>query len=233
MRPVFQVIDQQETRHGELVLRRRTVLSLGGREVWEVMLGGQLLMSSLVHDSERALANLALDELGSRARTVLVGGLGLGYTAREVLARPQVERLVVAELLPTIIGWHRLGLVPLGDELCGAARCELRQVDFFEMMAAPPPNGVLWDAILLDIDHSPRALLQDSPAAFYQRDGLARMAAHVAPGGVFALWSADPVEDAFLEELEAVFARVRTEEIRFDNPMLDREDHNTIYLARA
>ena len=163
---------------------------------------------------------------------MLVGGLGLGYTAREVLACTDVQRLVVIELLDGILDWQRNDLVPHSQELRDDERCELRRGDFFAAMSGPPVPGETWDAILLDIDHAPSALLRGSPAEFYQRGGLRRLAEHLAPSGVFAVWSADTVDDDFVGELRAVFADVRAEEITFGNPMLDREDTNVIYVAQ-
>lgn len=229
----FQVLDHRSTDLGDLVLRRRGVISLGGHVVWEVMLDGRLLMSSLVNDSERALARLGLDEHGPGPCSVLVGGLGLGFTAREVLTRPEVRRLVVVELLDAILQWHQDDLVPHSGELRDDHRCELRHGDFFAVVSATPDPDQLWDAILLDIDHSPSVLLRGSPAEFYRRGGLARLADHLVPGGVFALWSADPVDNDFLSLLGGVFAAVRAEQITFLNPMLDREDTNVIYIARS
>lgn len=226
----FQVLDDRSTDLGDLLLRRRTVLSLGGRPVWEITLDGRLLMSSLVNDSERALAHLGLDELGERPCSVLVGGLGLGSTAREVLRRPEVRRLVVIELLEPILDWHRRGLVPDSAALTDDERCELRPGDFFAAMAATPTEP--WDAILVDIDHSPSALLRGSPPEFYRRRGLRRLAEHLATDGVFALWSADPVDQDFLTELRAVFTGVRAENIAFHNPLFDHQDCNVIYVAR-
>lgn len=226
----FQVLDHRSTDLGDLLLRRRDVLSLGGRPVWEITLDGRLLMSSLVNDSERALAHLGLDELGGRPCSVLVGGLGLGATAREVLSRPEVRRLVVIELLEPVLDWHRRGLVPDSEKLQDDQRCKLRLGDFFAAMAATPTER--WDAILLDIDHSPGVLLRGSPAEFYRRSGLQRLAEHLAPDGVFALWSADPADQDFLTELCAVFTEVRACDLVFDNPMFDTPDHNVVYVAR-
>lgn len=228
----LQILDDQDTDLGVLMLRRRAVLSMGGRPVWEITLDGRLLMSSLVNDSERALARLGLAELDGRPCSVLVGGLGLGYTAREALSRSEVQRVVVIELLDAILDWHRRDLVPHSEELRADERCELRHGDFFATMAAPPDSEKPWDAILLDIDHAPNALLRGSPAEFYRRDGLRRLTNHLAPGGVFAVWSAEPADAAFLRELDAVFDNVRAEEIVFPNPLLDRDETNVVYIAR-
>jgi len=235
----FEILDQRPTPMGELTLRRRSVLALEGREIHEVVLGDAFLMSSLFTESERALARLGLDELeGREDLDVAVGGLGLGYTALAALERPAVGSLVVVEAMGAVIDWHRCGLVPLGPELCGDSRCRFVHGDFFAL-ASNPEQGFDWerpgtrfDAVLLDIDHSPSKLLHPGHAPFYRPEGLQRLAGQIAPGGVFALWSDDPPDPAFLAALEEVFENARAETVRFDNPLLERESSSTVYLAR-
>ena len=84
-RPFIEELDYRKTRMGDLVLQRRHILSLGGRDVYEVKLGDEYLMSSLFHESEVMLARLGLGALEGRAWDVVVGGLGLGYTAAAAL----------------------------------------------------------------------------------------------------------------------------------------------------
>ena len=235
---MFEELDYSRTSLGELILRRRTVPAMGDACLYEVKLDGEFLMSSIVNESEIALADFAMAELGGADCSVLVGGLGLGYTAKAVLEFDNVQTLVVAEYLPEVIGWHERGLVPLGDELTGDPRCQFVHADFFSLVdtgfdmgpAASVPS--IYDAILVDIDHSPRFLLEPHHAAFYDPPGVQRMAGHVAPGGVFALWSVDPPDAAFLAALGAAFQTVRTESVEFFNPVVDSADTNTIYIAR-
>src|SRR5436190_18602915 len=120
----FEELDYRQTPIGELSLRRRTQLSLG-IEVLEVKLGDEFLMSSLFTAGEIALADLALERLGEGAFDIVVGGLGLGYTAAAVLAHESVASLIVIDALEPVIGWHRKGLLPLGAGLTADARCEL------------------------------------------------------------------------------------------------------------
>ena len=119
----FEELDYQETELGGLSLRRRGILSLGGMEVYEIQLGDAFLMSSLFTEVEVALADLGLAELDNAALDVVVGGLGLGYTARAALRNPAVRSLLVIEALPPVIDWHRRGLVPLGIQLTADPRC--------------------------------------------------------------------------------------------------------------
>ena len=231
----FEELDFRRTSIGELSLRRRTELSLGV-VVYEVKLGDEYLMSSLFTEGEIALATLALRRLPGSA-DVVVGGLGLGYTARAVLQQPDVASLLVIEAIPEVIEWHRRGLVPLGAELSPDPRCRFLAGDFFALARSdhldPEAPGRRFDAILVDIDHSPRAVLHPSHAAFYDRTGLARLAAHLKPSGVFALWSNDSPDAAFGDELAAVFDRVEAHVVRFDNPLQNRDATNTVYVARA
>jgi spermidine synthase len=234
----FEELDYRQTPLGELTLRRRRVLSLGGVDVFEVKLGDAFLMSSLFHEVEVALADLGLGALDAGEWDVVVGGLGLGYTAVAALAHASVRSLVVVEALDAVIDWHRRGLVPLGAKLTGDPRCRLVQGDFFAMAGSrdgfdPGQPGRKFDAVLLDVDHSPRNLLHPRHAAFYKPDGLRALAAHLHPGGVFALWSDDPPDGDFLRALDAVFGNSTAHVVKFANPLLDCESASTVYVARA
>ncbi|MHC4821139.1 MAG: polyamine aminopropyltransferase, partial [Planctomycetota bacterium] len=172
--PAYRELDFQETPYGELVLRTRPSPGADGETVWEVKLNDEFLMSSLVHRSESELAERGLEGLGDELE-VVVGGLGLGYTARAALDVPGVRTVAVVELFEPVIRWHREGLVPEGEALTADPRCRFVQGDFFAMAAAdgfdPDAPGRTFDAVLLDIDHSPRALLQSGHAPFYEADG--------------------------------------------------------------
>jgi spermidine synthase len=234
----FAILDCRPTPLGELMLRRRRILTLDGVEVFEVKLGEAFLMSSLFHEVEVALANLGLAPLDAPALDVVVGGLGLGYTAVAALQHPTVRSLLVIEALDPVIDWHNQGLVPLGATLTCDARCRFIHGDFFALAAAPEQGfdpaqpGRRFHAVLLDIDHSPRSLLHPRHGAFYQPDGLRRLAAHLQPGGVFALWSDDPPDQEFLQNLDEVFVNSQPHVVKFHNPLLDRDSASTVYVAR-
>jgi spermidine synthase len=235
----FEELDFRETRLGDLMLRRRRILSLEGVEVFEIKLGDSFLMSSLFHEVEVALANLGLAELEGAGWDVAVGGLGLGYTAAAALENPSVRSLVVVDALSEVIEWHRSGLVPLGAALTADPRCRFVHGDFFDLVEAPDPGldpdhpGRLLHAILLDIDHSPRRLLHPRNAALYEPAGLRRLARHLHPGGIFAMWSDDPPDDAFHEALHAVFGEARAHVVTFHNPLLECDCASTVYVARS
>jgi spermidine synthase len=224
----FEELDWQETPMGELSLRRR-LEPLVGVDVYEVKLGDEYLMSSLFTLAEEELARLGLDAAAGTALNVLVGGLGLGYTAVTALDDARVASLAVVDALPAVISWHERGLLPVASRLVGDPRTRLVEGDFFAWMREAP--GELYDVILLDVDHSPRHQLNPSHADLYTVPGLRRLAAHLAQGGVFALWSDDPPDDAFMADLEQVFASARAQVVRFDNPLTGGVSANTVYVA--
>ena len=157
---------------GEIVLRRRWEPTLHV-DVYEVKLGDEFLMSSLFTVSEIALATLGLaacpDTDAGSGIDVVVGGLGLGYTAGAVLEDTRVASLTVIEALPEVVGWHEDHLLPFALGLTRDPRCRLVQGDFFAMVAGDTGLGAdaadRWHAILVDIDHTPRHHLHAEPRA--------------------------------------------------------------------
>lgn len=127
-----QELGYQQTPLGDLTLRRRLEPLLRNQEVFEVKLGGDYLMSSLFTEAERQLASLGLAPLAGEL-DVVIGGLGLGYTAAEALKNKAVSRLLVIDLFQAVIDWHQAGLVPMAEVLTNDPRCELRQGDFFAL----------------------------------------------------------------------------------------------------
>lgn len=227
---LIEELDYRPTPMGPLVLRRRWVAALD-RDVVEVILGEEHLMSSLFTEGESELARLGLARVSGGALRVLVGGLGLGYTARAVLADPRVARLEVVDALAPVIEWHREGLVPLGDSLGADPRCTLIHADFFGWFDTPRAPAERYDAVLLDIDHSPDQLLDPAHARFYTADGLGRLKEALAPGGVFALWSDAAPDPVFTDLLRQVFGSAGAEVVAFDNPVAGGQSTCTIYLA--
>jgi len=233
----FEELDFRPTPIGDLSLRRRRELSLGV-DVYEIKLGDEFLMSSLFTVSEIALARLGLDALPGTDLDVVVGGLGLGFTARAVLEHARVRSLVVIEVFSEVIGWHERGLLPFGTRLTSDPRCRLVQGDFFAFAFAaqgfdPEDPGRHFHAILVDIDHSPRHVLHPSHAALNRPEGLRRLANHLHPGGVFALWSNDPPDEAFSVALAETFATSAAHVVTFHNPLQQRDAGSTVYVART
>ena len=236
MNVFFEELDYCPTPIGALSLRRRRELKLGV-DVIEIKLGEEYLMSSLFTASEIALARLGLAGLGGDKLDVVVGGLGLGYTANAVLEHERVASLVVVEALEAVIDWHEKGLLPLGNALTADERCRIVHGDFFALAASEAgldgdTPGRRFDAILVDIDHSPNFLLDPQNDAFYQPEGLRRLAAHIRPGGVFGLWSDERPDEAFTARLSSVFDDARAEPVTFHNPLQDKPFTQTVYLGK-
>ncbi|MGE3172090.1 MAG: spermidine synthase [Planctomycetota bacterium] len=236
MSSAFEELDYRATALGELILRRRRPVGEPDQWVYEVKLDGRFLMSSLVSDSERELATRALAALGGDGLRVLVGGLGLGWTANTVLADARVTALDVVELLPEVIAWHERGLVPLGAALCGDPRCRLVEGDCLRLLQRPPgtaPLGAGYDALLLDIDDAPDNLLDPAHAGFYTPDGLRAARAWLRPGGVFALWTNVAQSAEVLARLRAAFPSAEAIDVGFENPLLGEPEVNALYFARG
>ncbi len=234
----FEEIDYQQTPLGEISLRRRAEPRLDGEILYEVKLGDEFLMSSLFTEAEIQLARLGLAALEGADFDVIVGGLGLGYTAVAALENPSVSSLSVIDIMQPVIDWHRKGLVPLGKQLVADRRCTLIHADFFELAASsdgsfdPDNPRKRVHAILLDIDHSPSHWLNPGNKSFYTRQGLENLANKLLPGGIFGLWSNDPPETEFTDLLNSVFNSSESHIVRFPNPYTRGESSNTVYLAR-
>jgi spermidine synthase len=238
MKVEFEELDFQETPLGDISLRRRSELRLAGKIVYEVKLGDEFLMSSLFTEAEIQLAKLGLAALEGSNLDIVVGGLGLGYTAAAALEDPSVGSLTVVEVMEAVIDWHRRGLVPLGKELVSDPRCTLVHADFFAL-AALPDGGFnaaaparLVHAVLLDIDHSPSHWLNPGNSAFYTAPALENLADKLHPGGIFGLWSNDPPDAEFTRLLDRVFQSSESHIVSFPNPYTGGESSSTIYVAR-
>lgn len=234
----LQELDWQPTPMGDITLRRRWDAGLG-IDVYEVKLGDEYLMSSLFPVAEIELARLGLAAVAGDALDVVVGGLGLGYTARTALEDQRVGRLHVIEAVESVIAWQQRGLLPGAAELTGDPRTTLVHADFFALVDGPGFAGSddgapeRWHAILLDIDHTPEHLLDDGHADFYRADGLRRLAGWLHPGGVFALWSDAAPDPGFLDVLGSVFVDAVAHVVEFPNHLTGGTSANTVYVART
>jgi spermidine synthase len=236
MSAYFEELDFRPTPMGVLSLRRRKQLSTG-IDIFEIKLGDEFLMSSQFTAAEIELARLGLAALSPRENLdVVVGGLGLGYTAQAVLENFAVRSLIVVDALSEVIEWHQQGLLPLGKQFTGDPRCRLARGDFFALSDSPEGfdsgnPGRRFDAVLVDIDHSPTNLLHPRHAALYTEQGLARLSRHLHPGGVFALWSNDPPDDAFSAVLSGAFATSAAHVVTFADSYGEHAATNTVYVA--
>lgn len=222
------VLAYEKSPIGMICLRRRELVSAPGTIITEITVDHELLMSSYHTASERALASCTLDRHAGSELRVLVGGLGLGYTAQEALHCPRVAKVDVVEYLPQVVDWMRAGLVPLSEELCGDDRCEVIQGDVYAMLAAEAERR--YDLILIDVDHSPDERLGEENAAFYTEPGLQRAKQHLAPGGILSVWSyaeSSPFERA----LRGVFPRVELVPVNFENEVAEESETNWLFLG--
>jgi spermidine synthase len=230
-KPLFEIVDSRATPIGVLELRRRELPARPGLVLTEITIDGDMLMSTLSTVSERALSThaLAMHEGGDGLR-VLVGGLGLGYTAHVALQDARVARVRVVDRLPAVIGWLREGLLPLSPELNGDSRLEVCEGDVYAELLAPG-NGA-YDLVLIDVDHSPTALLDPASEPFYTWQGQRQVIEHLAPAGVLAVWSSGD-DHEFAAVLEEVYEVARRERIRWINDLIaDEEIEEILFLAR-
>jgi len=230
----FAELAWQDTPLGIVSLRRRLEPKLDV-DVYEVKLNDDFLMSSLFTVVEIELAHLGLAEVSGDELDVLVGGLGLGYTAQAALTHPRVRSLTVVEAFEAVIDWHQRGMLPVSGSLTADPRTQLLNDDFFAMMRRAPEADRRGDggyhAILVDIDHSPRHVLDPSHAEFYTSEGLRHLDRHLAPGGVFALWSDDPPDEEFMTALAEVFSTCTAHVVTFHNPLTGGESASSVYVA--
>ncbi len=230
---LFEELDRRATPMGEISLRRRLdpVLQV---DVFEAMLGEEHLMSSLFTVAEIELSRLGLAALEGSELDIVVGGLGLGYTATAALDDPRVRSVHVVEALPEVIGWHEAGLLPESARLTEDPRCHLVQGDFFALIreagSLGTGRGASVHGIFLDVDHTPHHLLHPSHADLYTEAGLARLRARLHPGGVFALWSDRP-DEAFLAVAQTTFGRCDEHVVTFPNHHTGRDASNAVYVA--
>jgi spermidine synthase len=209
-------------RLGETVLRRR--LTDGAVEL---RVNGVFVMDTVETGSERALARTALAAVDN-PRDVLVGGLGLGITADEVLADHRVRRLVVVEVEEAVLGWLRSGVVPHGPTLLADDRVTVVLADVHQAVDEAP--GSAYDVVLMDVDNGPGYLVHEQNADLYTAPFLSRLRRLVRPGGAVVVWSASPapaLERAMIVVFDDV--TVRQHEVRLQ----EREEAYWLYLARV
>lgn len=217
-------VARAETERGEVVLRRRT--SELGSDAIELRVNGIFVMDTVETASEIELAAAAL-ELVPDPRDVVVGGLGLGFTAQRVLADPRVERVVVVEIEESLVEWMRNGTIPHGPALLADQRIRIVNADL--LMAIAEARST-YDLILLDVDNGPGYLVHDDNARVYEQSFLRRCGDLLNPGGVLVIWSAAAAPE-LLSAMRAVFGTV--EERANDVLLQARPETYYLYVARA
>lgn len=224
----FEILAYESTPLGLLCLRRRELLSQPGTVITEITLEHELLMSSYNTVSERALADEALARHSGGDLSVLVGGLGLGYTASQALQSERVRRVDVIEFLPEVVGFLQDGLVPLSAELLADPRFAVRHGDVYATLRGKAHDP--WDLILIDVDHSPDEQLGTENESFYTERGLRAAKEHLAPGGVLAVWSYAE-SSPFVDALRATFASVLCVPVTTVNELVDEEQTDWLFVA--
>lgn len=192
----WQTLDAVETEEGRLELRQRA------ESDFVITVGGRVLMNSVAHRSEEAVAEIACERIAGRPRPrMLIGGLGMGYTLRAALDHlPRGARVVVAEINPVIVRWCRGPLAGLTDRAVADPRVKVEVRDAAELIAEAGREREerRFDAIILDLYEGPREATQARDDPFYGPEALRRTREALAPGGVFAVWSED--HDAAFEK---------------------------------
>jgi spermidine synthase len=227
--PYFEVIAYETTDLGVLCLRRRELLAEPGTIVTEVTLNHEFLMSSYLTASEKALSETALKLHSGSELRVLVGGLGLGYTAQAALSSERVTTCEVVEYLPQVIGWLEQGLIPLADELNAERRLRVSQGDVYQRLAGTPSDR--FDLILIDVDHSPDDNLASANGRFYTIDGLQAAKQHLAEDGLLGVWSYAE-SSPFVDALHEVFREVHVEQVTVFNNLVKEEQTDWLFFGR-
>lgn len=227
----LEMLDHADTPIGTLYLGRRPGPP-GVEWVYEIQISGNLLMSSLNNISERALSSVGLElHTGTGPLRVLIGGLGLGYTAEAALESDRVSLVRVIEKMPFVTGWLKDGLLPLSSLFNNDKRVEIVQADAYEILLGPATE--LYDLILVDVDHSPGDRLAEDDGHFYSETGQRLVAKHLAPGGVLGVWSAWD-DEPFTEVLQTVYGKTKREYVDWDDAESEGNAfHNTLFFASA
>ena len=221
-------VARAESPRGEVVLRERHDPEAwpNASAVLELRVNGVFVMDTVETSSEKGLATVALKQV-EHPRSVLVGGLGLGFTVHEVLSDPRVERVSVVEIEDALVGWMRDGTVPHGPAYLADERLNVVVADIRTAMAEATPEA--YDLVLLDVDNGPGFLVHDGNAEVYQRDFLEQAAAAVRPGGALVVWSS--AESPPLQrEMHEVFGNAVA--VPYDVALQSRDEQYWVYLSR-
>ncbi|MFI0450052.1 spermidine synthase [Actinomadura sp. 6N118] len=208
-------IERAHGRSGELVLRR------AGAH-YEIISNGVFLMDTRNGESERLLVRAATAGLQPPV-SLLIGGLGVGFSLAEAAALPGVAAVTVVEIEPAVIGWHATHLRPFSAEALDDPRVHVVNADLLDHLRGSSGRH---DAICLDIDNGPEWTVTPANAGLYGDDGLALLTSRLTGHGVLAVWSAGAAP-AFEARLRARFAEVETRPVP-----VPRGEPDVVYLAR-
>lgn len=217
---MYETVARSTSPRGEVVVRRRD------DETLELRVNGMFVMGTAENSTERRLAQAAL-RLTSDPRRVLVGGLGLGTTLRELLADPRIEQVVVAEVEPVVVDWMRDGTLP-GADLLTDSRVSIHVDDVRRVVAATESRSV--DAVLLDVDNGPDYLVYDANAPIYQIEFLRDCRRVLRERGALAVWSSTPSAQ-LAEAVTTVFGDCNSEKVPVD--LQGRAEHYWLFTAAS
>lgn len=185
------------------------------------------LMNTRVSGSEKALAELACQNLGSQAR-VLVGGLGMGFTLAAALTAVEADaEVLVAELVPEVVDWNRNIMGEAAGHPLKDCRSRVYVGDVAEVIKDETQG---FDAILLDVDNGPEAMIRRENDWLYSIPGLEAMRRSLRPKGVLAVWSAGP-DTLFKARLKHAGFRVEEKIVRPHRP--GKGSRHYIWLGTA
>ncbi|MFC4504037.1 MULTISPECIES: spermidine synthase [Streptomyces] len=200
-----EVLDRREGPYGEVVLRRHG-------ELLQIIANGCFLMDTSDGRSERLLVDAALGALpGDReAPDLLIGGLGVGFSLVHAVGS-RWGRITVVERERAVVDWHRDGpLAAISGRSLADPRTDVVEADLLDHLRETSDT---FDAVCLDIDNGPGWTVTEGNESLYSPAGLAGCARVLRPGGVLAVWSAQPSPEFEGTLRNAGFQRVRTEEI--------------------
>ena len=215
-------VARAESERGEIVLRRR--IEERAADALELRVNGVFVMDTRETTSETAMAAAAL-ELVENPRRVVVGGLGLGFTAQRVLADHRVELVKVVEIEQSLIDWMRSGTIPHGPALLADRRLHVVDADIVVAVAEALST---YDLVLLDVDNGPGHLVYATNERVYQREFLAATRSIIDPGGALVVWSANPAPE-LAETMEQVFGNCT--EHPYDVLLQERPEQYLLYVS--
>ena len=173
---------------------------------YAIRMDGQTLMNSALAASELLLGELAVARLANQpAPSILIGGLGLGFSLQSVLAKAPAAKVHVAELIPQVVEWNRKFLTDLNGKLVDDSRVTVFTDDVWNVLTHTASDR--YDALLLDIDNGPTAMVQQPNARLYKLSGIQLLFTALKPGGRAAIWSA-ALDHPFADRLASVGFRV-------------------------
>ncbi len=224
------VLEHADTDIGMIYLGKRERIG-GPGWVYDIMIEGQLLMSSVSPVSEMRLSTSGCEmHTGDGPLRVLVGGLGLGHTAQAALLDSRVSNVRVVEKMEFIMDWMKRGLLPCSDEFSREDRLSIVQGDVYNDVLSDVSET--YDLILIDVDHCPDSPLSPASAPFYTVEGQQQVAKHLSPGGVLGVWSASD-DDAFAKVLAEVYPESHREQVQWpDDETPELRYHNVLFFAR-